>query len=856
MKRYLLFFLTAFIIISQAIGQNIQYQKLYFMSDYKPGIKNPHTNFYDIQSFSDGGFATLGFVTDTFNFSQGILTKYDCTGNPIWTKFLGPSGSPTNTNFGIVEADGGDVVFSFNLGTGFFQGSILAGRIGPNGQVKWMKKIGNNSEFGRDIVMTKDSGFVIAGSTAFYGTDRTAADLYIVKLDRDGKIQWTKTFGNPNTTYDEAYAIKSDSEGNLAICGRCIDEGTFKAFIAKLSPDGNPLGFKTFGYENQRTYCFDIEIDKEDNYLITGSTTILEENHQSSEYDVFLIKTDKNLNALFTNVYETSVGNDAGSIGEGLAVLSDGSYAIGVSTFAFTAHAASGPNAPNKNALYVINKDGSLKNAFIYNRKGSQYTRVRVSPIGGVILSGFSTAYASNVNFQGLVIKTNNDFLSGCNDIDVTQELTQYEPNWTIRDFVYQTKAGQQIIDYKNFKDSVLFSKTICETDFEIKPLFTGPKQVCDGSEVEFIDLSSGDPTATHSWIINGQNIDGAGNKKYVFSTPGIYKIVRLMQVGCIVRTFELTLEVSSYISQNIFAELCTGKSFLFNGKELVTPGIYTDTIRIAGSCDSIVTLNLTSNKYVHLGEIYDTIRCGENKSNYNINYNNGGNFNIEIKNIAGCDSITGILHVTAYKDAKISKNICSGTGFEFNNKVYSQEGEFIDTVKINGTCFEITQITITKTQVRTEPKFDTLFCGKAKLIDGINYIKEGTYNIQLKDTAGCLEADYNLVIASTICEDCLMVPNVFTPENGDDLNNIFRPVLAPDCKAKLTKIKFRVFNRWGKLVYESEDINLPGWNGRYENEPAPIETYLYQLNYDLEFGEGQGNLSNLKKKGSVSLIR
>jgi hypothetical protein len=71
---------------------------------------------------------------------------------------------------------------------------------------------------------------------------------------------------------------------------------------------------------------------------------------------------------------------------------------------------------------------------------------------------------------------------------------------------VYQTKAGQQIIDYKNFKDSVLFSKTICETDFEIKPLFTGPKQVCDGSEVEFIDLSSGDPTATHSWIINPEH--------------------------------------------------------------------------------------------------------------------------------------------------------------------------------------------------------------------------------------------------------------------------------------------------------------------------------------------------------------
>lgn len=856
MKRYLLFFLVIFCITYQALGQNIQYQKLYFLSDYKPGIKNPHTNFYDIQSFSDGGFATLGFVTDTFNFSQGILTKYDCTGTPVWTKFLGASGSPTNTNFGIVEADGGDVVFSFNLGTGFFQGSILAGRISPTGQVKWMKKIGNNSEFGRDIVMTQDSGFVIAGSTAFYGTDRNAADIYIIKLDRDGNILWTKTFGNPNTTYDEAYAIKSDSEGNLVVCGRCIDDGTFKAFIAKLSPIGIPLGFKTYGYENQRTYCFDIEVDKSDNYLITGSTTILEENYQSSEYDVFLIKTDKNLNSIFANVYETTVGNDAGSIGEGLAVLSDGSYAIGVSTFAFTAHAASGPNAPNKNALYIINQDGSLKNAFIYNRKGSQYTRVRVSSIGGVILSGFSTAYAANVNFQGLVIKTDNDFLSGCNDIDVTQELTHYEPTWTVKDFVYQTKSGQQIINYKNYKDSVIYSKTICETEFDINPKFNAPDRVCADAEVELIDLSTGDPNAIHTWIINGQTIEGAGNKKYIFSVPGIYKIIRLMQVGCIVRSFEKTINVSFFISQNINAELCVGKSYLFNGKELRTPGIYIDTIRSAGQCDSLVILNLSLNKYTHLGEIYDTIQCGEKKSTFGINYDKGGNFNIEVKNISGCDSITGILHVTAYKEAILLKNICNGTSFDYNNKTYSQEGEYTDTVKTNGTCFEITKIIIKKSKVNTDPKYDTLFCGKAKVIDGTNYTKSGTYNVQKRDSAGCLVEDYNLQLFATTCEDCLMIPNVFTPENGDDLNNVFRPVLAPDCNAKLIKLKFKIYNRWGKMVYESNDTNLPGWNGRYENEPAPMESYLYQINYDLEFGEGQGSLINLNKKGSVSLIR
>ena len=120
----------------QTFAQNIQFQKLYYSKAFTPGIKNSYTNFYDVESFSDGGFVTLGFLTDTFNRSEGIITKYDCLGNPIWSKGLGPSGSPTNTNMGIVEADSGDVVFTFSLGTGFFQASILCGRISAAGKVK------------------------------------------------------------------------------------------------------------------------------------------------------------------------------------------------------------------------------------------------------------------------------------------------------------------------------------------------------------------------------------------------------------------------------------------------------------------------------------------------------------------------------------------------------------------------------------------------------------------------------------------------------------------------------------------------------------------------------------------------
>ncbi|MFN8330504.1 MAG: hypothetical protein U0T81_04675 [Saprospiraceae bacterium] len=68
--------------------------------------------------------------------------------------------------------------------------------------------------------------------------------------------------------------------------------------------------------------------------------------------------------------------------------------------------------------------------------KGSQYTRVRRTK-GGYYLSGFTAAYANNVNFQGLIIKTDENYLSGCNDIEVTSELDSYNELWTVADFSY-----------------------------------------------------------------------------------------------------------------------------------------------------------------------------------------------------------------------------------------------------------------------------------------------------------------------------------------------------------------------------------------------------------------------------------
>jgi gliding motility-associated-like protein len=80
--------------------------------------------------------------------------------------------------------------------------------------------------------------------------------------------------------------------------------------------------------------------------------------------------------------------------------------------------------------------------------------------------------------------------------------------------------------------------------------------------------------------------------------------------------------------------------------------------------------------------------------------------------------------------------------------------------------------------------------------------------------------------------------------------------VIPAECKARVDKIEFRIYNRWGAKVYESNDVNLSGWNGDYEGQPAPMETYIYQLKYDLYLEDSDRVLKNIVRKGVVSLIR
>ena len=122
-------------------------------------------------------------------------------------------------------------------------------------------------------------------------------------------------------------------------------------------------------------------------------------------------------------------------------------------------------------------------------------------------------------------------------------------------------------------------------------------------------------------------------------------------------------------------------------------------------------------------------------------------------------------------------------------------------------------------------------------------YNETGTFNT-------CLIAINNFGCQDTVCQDVTArivpisdVPNAFTP-NGDGINDkVFVKGFG------ITKMIWRIYNRWGVLVFETADRN-EGWDGTYKGSPQPKEVYHYVL--DAQYSDK----TTFQKKGDITLLR
>jgi gliding motility-associated-like protein len=128
------------------------------------------------------------------------------------------------------------------------------------------------------------------------------------------------------------------------------------------------------------------------------------------------------------------------------------------------------------------------------------------------------------------------------------------------------------------------------------------------------------------------------------------------------------------------------------------------------------------------------------------------------------------------------------------------------------------------------------------------NMERTTTFYIDVTSDHGCRASDSVRVLV--YCDNSqIFIPNSFTP-NGDGENDVFYP------RGKGVKAinSFRIYNRWGQLVYDRNGMSLNdpsmGWNGTYNGDKAHPDVYVYFMDAVCYTGEP------IFIKGDVTILK
>ena len=117
------------------------------------------------------------------------------------------------------------------------------------------------------------------------------------------------------------------------------------------------------------------------------------------------------------------------------------------------------------------------------------------------------------------------------------------------------------------------------------------------------------------------------------------------------------------------------------------------------------------------------------------------------------------------------------------------------------------------------------------------------TYVVRATNTAGCYGEDNVKVTIFKTAPD-IFVPSAFTP-NSDGHNDIMKPI----CVGISQLNYFRIYNRWGQLVFSTSEIGR-GWDGMIGGSQQPTSSYVYVAQGVDYTGK------TVFKKGNITLIR
>lgn len=371
-------------------------------------------------------------------------------------------------------------------------------------------------------------------------------------------------------------------------------------------------------------------------------------------------------------------------------------------------------------------------------------------------------------------------------------------------------------------------------------------------------------------YIWNGITVNTVGTNVAYFHS--------IASTGCDSLTI---LSLTSISPQNQQTQLTGCGSLFFEGNNYTQSTIINDTLHSNFGCDSLYR-NISIVIFPTMTPIVlniDTISCGFIYFRDKV-YTQNTTITDTIRNQYNCDSVYLNYNIQVYPNVQpqlIEYTVSDCNKVNFENNIYTSDTTYAVLFKNRSGCDSIIRNThivvksldlellsdpeqpVKGDHVRLSTKADvpysiiawspySLFPNQNRDNQIFVIEQKDTFKVIGKSEDGCIDTAILYLNADSLIPVSLM-PNAFSP-NGDGLNDEFSPFFVS--KSGYIIKRFKIFDRWGKLVYEAFNARNAAWNGTYGNsgKNADVGTYYYYI--DIEFIDQ----SKKSYKGSVILIR
>jgi len=239
-----------------------------------------------IKETADGGYILLG--GNSFESSGKVdiwVIKFDSDGRMQWDNIFGGKEGEWAGNI-LQTAEGGYILLGGTVSKGAGKGDIWLIKLDTNGKIQWDKTFGGpDGESTGSVQLTSDGGYIIAGGTSSKGSGQM--DIWVIKIDSKGKILWDKTFGGRK--HDTGTSIRQTADGAYIIAGNTTSKGSgqMDIWVIKIDSKGKILWDKTFGGRKSE-WVKSFQLTTDGAYILAGSTS----SKGTGKNDAWVIKID------------------------------------------------------------------------------------------------------------------------------------------------------------------------------------------------------------------------------------------------------------------------------------------------------------------------------------------------------------------------------------------------------------------------------------------------------------------------------------------------------------------------------------------------------------------------------------